>query len=123
MTILQYYFCLNPHLALYNFISTFRVPDPEPLRHNVSNYLHMAKKIDAVAKGLNEEGNANSDSMDGSNIADFLTRESEIGPEVTHIYQIENKVHNEFWSFVVTKVCIYSFPSSQDKPIYCTHSY
>ena len=33
------------------------------------------------------------DEIDSNDHENFIIRESEIGPEVTHIYQIENKVY------------------------------
>ena len=43
----------------------------------------MVAKNDEEDETINDEDN------------DFIIRESEIGPEVTHIYQIENKVRLE----------------------------
>ena len=68
----------------------FSLPEPEPLRHNVSNYLQAAKGT--AAKGLDVEHDEDNDGVDQSSGDIFITRESEVGPEVTHIYQIENKV-------------------------------
>ena len=48
----------------------FRLADPQPLQHNVSNYPVMTESPTTT---------------------DLLLTESDIGPEVTHIYQIENK--------------------------------
>ena len=70
--------------------SNFSLPEPEPLRHNVSNYLQAAKATKA-AKGMDVETDEDKDGVD-ENGDIFITRESEVGPEVTHIYQIENKV-------------------------------
>ena len=47
-----------------------RLADPQPLQHNVSNYPVMTESPTTT---------------------DLLLTESDIGPEVTHIYQIENK--------------------------------
>ena len=68
----------------------FSLPEPEPLRHNVSNYLQAAKGTSA--KGMDVEHDEDNDGIDQSSGDIFITRESEVGPEGTHIYQIENKV-------------------------------
>lgn len=54
-----------------------RLPDPEPLSHNLTAY---RKNLDELVKAGHlelEEG--------------LSLRDSDIGPEVTHIYQVENK--------------------------------
>ena len=87
------------------------MPEPEPLRHNVSNYIHTAKKVATAAKGVNARGEEDTGATDSNDDGEYLTRESEIGPEVTHIYQIENKVH--YCMFIINKhfiglsLCIY----------------
>lgn len=50
--------------------------DPQPLQHNVSNYELLKYK---------------SEEEDGFRGGFASLRESDIGPEVTHIYQVENK--------------------------------
>ena len=72
-------------------IINFRLPEPEPLRHNISNYINTAKKLKSPSTRSDEDENhANGNTDNEEDI--FVIRESEIGPEVTHIYQIENKV-------------------------------
>ena len=47
----------------------YRLADPQPLQHNVSNYVQVADSKENVDQ----------------------LRETDIGPEVVHIYQFENK--------------------------------
>ena len=60
---------------VYIFTHFSRLADPQPLQHNVSNYPLMT--------------DPDSGSVTSSQLSDLS--ESEVGPEVTHIYQIENK--------------------------------
>ena len=69
----------------------FRLPEPEPLRHNISNYINTAKKLKSPSTRSDENENYENESTNNEQDS-FVIRESEIGPEVTHIYQIENKV-------------------------------
>ena len=85
-------------LTIYNndwqlqfLLSFLRLPEPEPLRHNISNYINTAKKMKTSASDIDKE-NIGDDIKTTTEDSDFIIRESEIGPEVTHIYQIENKV-------------------------------
>ena len=69
------------------------MPEPEPLRHNISNYIHTAKKVVRSVKEDVDKTEDTKEAIENDNEDEsFIIRESEIGPEVTHIYQIENKV-------------------------------
>ena len=87
------------HVQLFNKnklvrpLISFRLPEPEPLRHNISNYINTAKKVATSTKGTASENNEENDEITSDDNENFIIRESEIGPEVTHIYQIENKVN------------------------------
>ena len=77
---------------MYDF-TYYSLPEPEPLRHNISNYIHTAKKVVTSAKEDVDKTENTKESIENNNEDEaFIIRESEIGPEVTHIYQIENKV-------------------------------
>ena len=77
---------------MYDF-TYYSLPEPEPLRHNISNYIHTAKKVVTSAKEDVDKTEDTKESIENNNEDEaFIIRESEIGPEVTHIYQIENKV-------------------------------
>ena len=73
----------------------FRLPEPEPLRHNISNYINTAKKFKTPSSDTDEDI-IGEDEIANHEDSGFIIRESEIGPEVTHIYQIENKVILKF---------------------------
>ena len=66
------------------------------MRHNISNYIHTAKKVVTSVKEDVEKKENTKEAIENNNDDEsFIIRESEIGPEVTHIYQIENKVDLE----------------------------